>query len=394
MIALGTAGIWDQWSIRVDEVVLADAAAALVAGWNTANAAPPDGLSFVAVRVHAENGATVRRLFGSFRFRVSGGDGVFRGSPDLAVPQPAEGMVEAGQTIDGWIVFLSDGDPRAVLWYADAISRPDWRDAAFALHAESVVPDIQPVDVSTIGAGLTPAAPATIGEPVLAGDWIVSLVEVIAGQAVADLAGEGLRRFAQSTPRNIPSWIAARLTIENASDRPALFSPSAVQITDATGDPWAHVLALTPPVPDASVILLPGMPFGGWVAFQQAAYNDKGIIDAPAALLRVLPRPLVDEARWFAVDGVASTTPVSTRAPDVGGQSWTEGDIAMLSENRVNLRAKASRTGAVLAELAKGTRVRVAGEVVAADGVTWVPVVVEASGQQGFVASSYLTPVT
>ncbi|MGN6031076.1 MAG: SH3 domain-containing protein [Thermomicrobiales bacterium] len=392
MIALGTAGIWDQWSIRVDEVALADAAAALVAGWNTANTAPPDGLAFVAVRVHAENGATVRRLFGSFRFLVSGGDGVFRGSPDLAVPRPSEGMVDSGQAIDGWMVFLSDGDPYPGLWlwYADALPGPDWRDAAFALHPDSTMPVAQPVDGSAIGAGLTPEAPAVVGEPVLAANWIVSLVEVVEGQAVADLAGEELRRFAQSTPRNIPSWIAARLKIENASDRPALFSPSAVQITDATGDPWAHVLALTPPVPDASVMLVPGMPFEGWIAFQQAAYNDKGIIDAPAERLRVLPSPLVDEARWISVGGKAAATSV----PDSEDRDWMEGDLATVSEDRVNLRMEASRTGAILAELAKGTRVRVAGEVVAADGVTWVPVVVEASGQQGFVASSYLTPVT
>ncbi|MGC4192089.1 MAG: SH3 domain-containing protein [Thermomicrobiales bacterium] len=389
MIALGTTGIWDQWSIRIDEVVTADAATALVAGWNAGNATPPDGLTFVAVRMHAENHASVRRLVGSFRFLVSGSDGVFRGSPDLAIPQAAEGMVESGQAIDGWIVFLSDGDPRSVLWYADALSRPDWRDAAFALHVESTVPDVQLAAVSALAAGLTPDAPATAGEPVLAGDWIVSLVEVIEGQAVADLGGAGLQALVRSRPQDVLGFLAVRLTIENASDRPALFSPSAVQIADATGDPWFHIIALTPPAPDASVVLLPGVPFEGWVAFQRAAYNDNGIVDAPAELLRVLPWLQVDEARWIAVHGRTTTASV----PDDDRQEWVVGDIAMIADDRVNLRADASRTGAVLAELAKGTRVRIVGDVVDADGVGWVPVSVEASGQRGFVAASYLTPV-
>ena len=394
MIALGETGLRDGWSIRIDEVVTGDAAAALVAGWNAGNAAPPDGLAFIAVRMHVENRASVRRLVGGFRFLVSGSDGVFRGSPDLAILQPAEGMVGPGQAIDGWIVFLSDGEPGAILWYADGLAGPGWRDAAWALDAGSALPGIQPVDVSAIAAGLTPDAPAIAGEPVLAGDWVVTLDEIIEGQAVLERGGAGLRAFARSAPKSIPSWIAARLTIVNVGDRPALFSPSAVQIADETGDPWVHILALTPPSPDASVVLLPGVPFEGWVAFQQAAYNDDGIIDAPAELLRILPAPLADEARWITVQEMTTPplTPASTSVPDAGDQDWLEGDIAMIADDRVNLRAEASRTGAVLAELAKGTRVRIAGPVTQADGLEWVPVTVEASGQQGYVAASYLAP--
>ncbi|CAN0387817.1 unnamed protein product, partial [Phaeothamnion confervicola] len=271
MIPLGETGLWDGWSIRIDEVVTADAAAALVAGWNAGNAAPPDGLAVIAVRMHVENRASVRRLMGGFRFLVSGSDGVFRGSPDLAIPQPAEGMVGPGQAIDGWIVSLSDGEPGSILWYADSLAGPDWRDAAWALDAGSALPGIQPVDVSAIAAGVTPDAPAGAGEPVLAGDWVVTLDEIIEGQAVADRGGAGLKALVRIRPQEVPGFLAARLTIVNAGDRPALFSPSAVQIADATGDPWVHILALTPPAPDASVVLLPGVPFEGWVAFQRAA---------------------------------------------------------------------------------------------------------------------------
>lgn len=372
---------------------MAEAATALVAGWSAGNAAPPDGLTFVAVRMHAENHASVRRLVGGFRFLVSGSNGVLRGSPDLAIPQPAESMLESGQIVDGWIVFLGDGDSRPVLWYADALSRVDWRDAAFALHDESIVPDIQPVDVSAIVAGLTPDAPATAGQSVLAGDWVVTLDEVIEGQAVADRGGAGLKAFVRSQPKAVPGFLAARLTIENASDRPALFPPSAVQIADATGDPWVHILALTPPAPDVSAVLLPGVSFDGWVAFQRAAYNDDGIVDAPAALLRVLPLPLVDEARWIAVEAATTPTasPAATRVPESEGEDWAEGDTAIIADDRVNLRADASRTATVVAELSKGTHVAITGNAVEADGDSWVPVTVEASGQHGYVAAAYLS---
>jgi hypothetical protein len=386
MIALGETGTCDLWSIRIDEAVFADAAQALVAGWNAANAAPPDGLAHVALRIHAQNLATVRRLFGSFRFLMSGSDGVLRSSPDLAIPQPSEGIVDPQQALDGWMVFLADAGSRPLLWFADGLMTPDWQEGAFALHAESAMPDLPRADRSGIVAGLTPEQPAAPDEPVLAGDWIVSLEEIIEGQAVLDRGGAGVQALARSSPGLIPSWLAVRLTIVNASDHPALFSPSAVQIADETGDPWAHILALTPPAPDASVHLLPGASRVGWAGFQRADYNNDKIFDADDQLLRILPSPLVDEPRWIALSGGA------TSSPEPSSEDWAAGDMATIAEDRVNLRAEPSRTGAVIAELPQGERVRIEGDVVEADALRWVPVSVVASGKQGYVVADYITP--
>lgn len=386
MIQLGSEGKFDDWSIRIEEVVQSDAARSLITNWNTSNAGPSDGMSFVAVRLTVSNHTDRSMIFSGSSFLIAGSDGVLRGRPDLAIPQMIDGVLGAGEQRQGWAVFTIDSPANPTLWYVDGLCLPNWIEYSLGLSDDSK--DWNPILVDKSGVadvGKTPDSAAGIGKTVIAGDWLVSMDETLEGQAVLDKGGLGLRALSLSDPKHIKDWLAVKLTITNADDRPAFFSPSATEIADSSGDPWDHILALTPPSPDVSVCLMPGSKFSGWTAFLRTDYGTEGRIYSNADLLRVLPSPLVDSPRWISF-GTGSDTLVASDT-----YSWSKGAIAQVNDDQVNLRATASHTGRVVTELSKGEKVRVDGETVTAGGIAWVPITVIVSGQKGFVSASYLS---
>lgn len=130
---------------------------------------------------------------------------------------------------------------------------------------------------------------------------------------------------------------------------------------------------------------MPGSKFSGWAAFLRTDYDTEGRSYSNAELLRVLQSPLVDSPRWISFGTDSDTMTASDT------YSWSAGAIAQVNDDKVNLRATASRTGSVVTELSRGEKVRVDGETVTADGIEWVPITVIASGQKGFVSASYLS---
>lgn len=388
MIQLGSEGNFDGWPIRIEEVVHSDAARSLITKWNTSNAVPSEGMSFVAVRLTVSNQTNRSRILSSSSFLISGSDGVLRGSPDLAIPQMIDGVLGAGEQRQGWAVFTIDSPESPILWYVDGLRLPDRMEYSLSLSADSRDWNTILVDKSGVAdVRKTPESAAGIGETVIAGDWLVSRdeTETLEGQAVLDNGGSGLRALSLSNPEHIEDWLAVKLTITNADDRPAFFSPSATEIANSSGDPWDHILALTPPSPDVSVFLMPGSKFSGWTAFLRTDYGTKGRIYSNAELLRVLLSPLVDSPRWISFGTNSDTTMASDT------YSWSAGAIAQVNDDKVNLRATASRTASVVTDLSRGEKVRVDGETVTADGIAWVPITVIASGQKGFVSASYLS---
>jgi len=88
-------------------------------------------------------------------------------------------------------------------------------------------------------------------------------------------------------------------------------------------------------------------------------------------------------------DGSTETAPGNAPAGDSAG--FVVGE-AVVTIDAVNLRDGPSRQAGVVTELAAGTALAVTDAVVAAQGVTWVPVVTPDGRFAGYVAADFLAP--
>jgi hypothetical protein len=378
LTALGSTVGAGPWQLTVTEVQLGDAATATVLATNAGNDELPAGLTWAMAYVVATNTGQRPFVINLTDFAGTGTDGVLRRTPAMVAPQPSlQGRVEPGASIEGWIPFQVNDPSNVLLWFNSPFLGGDWADAWFALTEGATVPAFDPIPQDP-GIGLSPDAPAPFGSTVRAGDFDVTIQDHISGQAVYDIADFGLRALGLAYA---PTWRAFYVRVTNVSNRPAFFSYTALRATDMTGEPWDHLMALTPPQPDAARELVPGATREGWAAIDLAAW-------ASLDRIRVMPFAVADEARYItlASDAVAAgPTPEPL-------QDYAVGDVVELTDTPVNLRSEPDVNGEIVAELDDSSTLTITGDKIEADGYTWYPVTVNASGEQGFVVANYLAP--
>ncbi|HEV2068114.1 MAG TPA: SH3 domain-containing protein, partial [Thermomicrobiales bacterium] len=385
LVPLGHPADVGPWRFTVMEVQGGADAAALVQEANAENAPAADGLGYLAVRMTAESLSDGPRAINLSEFAATGTDGVLRRPPTIDMPEPAlQGVVGAGEALEGWIPFLVDDPASATLWFDSPFLGGNWADTIFALS-----PSTAPALVTTTGlpdsdAGAYPARPVAIGETVRTGGWEVTVEEVIYDQAVIDSADFRLRALGLEGVLNGGTMIGLRVSVTNVSPYPAFFSTSALAIASPDGEPWDHTITLTPPNPDVSREYLPGASGSGWAAFEIADY-------ASPDLIRVLPFHIGGSPRYIAFVGgsAADADPAATAEP----RNLAAGDTVAITESSVNLRAEPSASAEIVAMLALGTELVVTGEGQNADGYLWYPVEVIESGEIGFVVQDFIEPM-
>src|SRR5215204_1941084 len=115
---LATEVVAGPWRLTVAEVVTGDAATEQVLAANPANEAPRDGFTYVAVRITA----------------VNDGDQPLEITGDDFALTTASGVVQPGETRDGWVVLGAPVDDDDLLLLYDSVSLAgDWADRVFAL---------------------------------------------------------------------------------------------------------------------------------------------------------------------------------------------------------------------------------------------------------------------
>ncbi|MDQ3653794.1 MAG: DUF4352 domain-containing protein, partial [Chloroflexota bacterium] len=269
------------WQITVSEVLAGEEAASLLAQTNSENPAAPDGLSYLTARISVQNTSDRPLSIAQADFAVSGSDGIMRRSPGVVVPDPPlHAVVNPGESSEGWVVSLVNDPATALLWYDSTTIGSAWGDAVFALADGATLPAADATDDADTEAGSDPARPAAIGDTVRTGGWEVTVLDVIYGQEVFEIADFRLRALG-SGYAGIGGFIGLYVAVRNVSAFPAFFSTSALEIADSAGEPWDHTMTLTPPDPDASREYLPGAAGEGWAAFEPQGY-------ATADLIRVL----------------------------------------------------------------------------------------------------------
>jgi hypothetical protein len=375
------------WRLAVVEAQVGDAAAATLAAANAENPDAPEGLVYALARVSAENTSDQPQVINLSDFAGSGTDGVLRRAPALIVPEPAlQARVDPASAAEGWIPLTVNDAGNAILWFSSPFLGGDWGDAVLALTDGAAIPAFDPPGDDP-RRGESPEAPAGFNETVRTGNWDISVVEHISGQAVYNIAEFALQALAggNASDPEVETWHAVRVRATNVSDRPAFFSYTALHLADANGEAWDHILALTPPRPDVAREVLPGATREGWAAFQKASW-------ASLDLLRVQPSIIADAPRFITFGTAPADTTDATATEAAPLPELNEGDLATLTEDLVNLRSEPSASAEIVAELAQGSELTITGASVEADGYTWYPVMVNGTDETGYVVADYLAP--
>ena len=373
------------WRLTIQQVQVAEAATAILMAANAGNPDAPEGLVYVLTYVAAQNTSGSAQVINLADFAAAGTDGILRRPPAVIVPDPAlQARVEAGNVGEGWLPLLVNDPSNVILRFASAFLGGSWSEAMLAVTDGATVPTFDR-PAADPWRGLSPDAPAGLNERVRAGDWDVTVLEHIAGEAVFAIAEFALQALAGGDPAGpeVSMWHAVRVRVTNISDRPAFFSYTALRLAAADGEPWDHMLALTPPRPDAAQELLPGATWEGWAAFQLQPW-------ATLDLLRLQPSRIADEPRFISFTGGAAA-PAATPAADA--PPFSEGDTAILVADSINLRDTPSASGGIVDQLAVGSVVTITGAATEADGYVWYPVSTD-DGHSGYVVADFLAPAS
>jgi len=395
--SLGTTGTAGFWAFTVTQVVSGDAAAKMVADANSGNPAVQAGLTYLLAKVHARNTGSIAAALNLADFASTGDDGILRRPVSMAVPTPSlQGTVAAGAESEGWIPLAVDNPVNATLWYDSTIISGNWTDAIFAMVDGATIPAFSVGAAPDASLGSDPANPAGLNDTVLAGDWSVTILRTASGEKVYNLSDYRLQALAQSvrSGTEIQTWFGVYARITNLTDRAAVFSPNAMELSDPSGDPWDNIMALTAPDPDLSREVLPGATREGWAAFQLRPY-------VTTLDIRVLPSAVADSARYISLDKVGNggTSGASGKGstPEASAKVTTEplaistGGTVTVNDSQVNLRKEPTSGSSIVAELSSGAVLQVTGEPVEADGHRWYPVIVVSTGESGYVVQDYIT---
>lgn len=395
MFQQGDVAALGPWRLTLIGSVGGAEADELVAGWNSANAAAPDGLSYVVATLSVENIGTLDQVIGLSDFLVTGKDGVIRRPPTISIgDQALQGIVAPGGTLTGYVPLLVDDFESCVLWFESTLLGGNWANATFALGPSAEVPTFPTTTSASDHVEGSVDSPAAFGEFIKIGDWEVTLTDIAEGQAVFDIATLGLRALGQSVPEDIQNWLAVYGKIKNVAPVKAYFSPTALLLADESGEPWDHILALTPPPPDLRCYLLPGASHEGWAAFQRTDYGSKGAIYSTAHLIQVRPSALTDTPKYFSVPNASSNNAAGATVEETDHTQLplqlAVGDKVVTTEDAVNLRAEPSIKGEIVTVLEKGVTLEIVADSVEADGYIWFPVENTDLRYEGFVVQDFI----
>ncbi len=282
-------------SLRVLDVVVGEEAATMVADADYTNSPARDGTTYVLVELAIRNTGDDPLPISSNDFGLTGSSGQVRRFIGAQPPEPAiSGVVEPGESREGWIVLAAAVDEGGLLLLFDSLALAgNWADRVLGLEPGAAVSLPRPRGEANT-AGLGSDAPAGLNEPIVTDDWEIELLDVVTGEAVFNLVDYRTGALGVEDAVDDQPWLALRLRITNrqAGGTPAYLPSTAFVLVDEEGDPIPDVPTLTSPYPDASGAYDPGASREGWVAFELP-------LEYATATVRFLPYRADDDPRFF-----------------------------------------------------------------------------------------------
>ena len=394
-VAIGTETTVGPLTLRVESAIVADGTAT-VANTSAQSEPPPEGLAYVLANVTVRNDGQDILALSVTDFATTATDGILRRCPSIALPDPPFNVALApGEMFTGWTGGLVNDVSNVVMVLDPALSIGTRFSGVFALTDGAALPALDTAGAEPTDTGTSIEAPAAIGETVRTELWELTVNDSIGVDTYYNISD--YRVGALGAPDadgwgSLGSALGLDLTIRNISGSTQFFSWTALELIDTNGEPWDHLLAMTQPLPPASVELLPGATTNGWygILVQQWATTN---------LLRFRDSKLTEDFRYISLDGTSGATQSDAGPQNEEPMQPTEplsvapGDIVEVGSDPLNLRSDASTDGELVTELAPGTQLAITGDVVEADGYRWRAVEVVDSGESGFIVEDFVVPI-
>ena len=255
-VAYGAEGTAGPWKLTLLEVHTGDDATKLVTDASGTNAPPPDGMTYVVLKLRAQNTGTTPLEIGNDDFGVASSSGVIRRFQEVVPPDPAlAATVAPGASMDGWVVgAAATDDTNLVLVYDSTTISGNYADATLALENGATLAPAGNRAVKLNKIGRSPDDPAGLETQLATRNWVVQLDEVVTGADVVGLFPDSDVRTTAllgTNPNASDTWVAFHVTITNnqTGDQPAFLPPTAFTLADGDGNPVPDLSTLSPPIP-------------------------------------------------------------------------------------------------------------------------------------------------
>lgn len=376
--------------VIVVEAMVGPPASELVLEAGSANLVPRDGLTHSAAKIAIENAGTRSVIVDHDDFGFATSAGRVRQSLGIWMPSPElSATIQPGASAEGWVAgIVEDGDPTTLLVFNCRDLGGDWAEGLFALTDGSTVPFSSERAVSPNDAGEAPESPAGVGVLVATDDWVVTITEVVLGEAVFDLYPSSDYRttaLGSAVPDLVQYWVGLRVELQNnrTGAWPSHFPVSAFSLAYSDGTAVPGLRVLSSPLPDLQGRYFPGASASGWVTFEVP-------VDYSGSLVRFHPFRVSGSPRFLTwADGSAPTNSEIPIEEDAT-QPYEVGAIVRVIEDSVNLRDAPSINGNVVSMLAIDSLLTVVGGPEEADGYLWYQVLTDDGENEGFVVSRFL----
>jgi hypothetical protein len=369
------------WAITISEILTGDVAAEKVLAASAENAGAGEGMQYVAVHLSVANTSSRAYAIAETDFGVTGNYAlVFQNDMTVAPDPPLDGVVDAGASLDGWVVASVPADEgNLMLVYNSATIDGNWADALIALSAGAAIADREQGEAPN-DTGKEIAAPAAINDRVVTDQWAFTIDQVLEGQDVYNLFPASDYRttaLGDTDAQGLPYWVGIHVSITNnqAGGGAAFLSQTAFMPVMTGGQSIPDALILTPPSPDITGYFYPGGGREGWVLFAMP-------VGFALDIVQFKPLGTDEGARYVTLSGVAGS--------DIPELEFTVGETVITTEDKVNLRKEPSTDSDIVEELSAGTALEITGEKVEGSGYSWYPVKDPETGKEGFVVVDYL----
>ncbi|MDP9354128.1 MAG: DUF4352 domain-containing protein, partial [Chloroflexota bacterium] len=180
-------------------------------------------------------------------------------------------------------------------------------------HVEASQGAYELLPVAAVAPGDSRAEPAPLGEPVTAGPWRMTVLEVITGQDATD-------RVTGANPLNDPprdgfTYVLIHVAAENTSNRPLRLDTDDFALVGASGLVRRFVGAL-PPDPAVDRVVDPGAAHEGWVVLG-APVNETSLVLLYDSV--TLPGSWADRAFALGPDAAVLAAAQPVEAPNEAG---------------------------------------------------------------------------
>lgn len=272
-VPLGEKALAGPVELQVQEVLAGPEAVGAILAASPHNVEPREGITYVAVNLAARNTGSEPLWLDNDDFALTGDSGLVRRFLGARPPEPAlDQRLAPGESTAGWVAFGVVAEEGSLLLLFDSMELGgSWADRVLALQEGAAIADLPERVATQNEAGADPAAPASIGEAAVTGQWSVELLNVVSGAAAFDIVDyrSGALGVGDAAGEDGSVWVALQFRVQNAAagGDAAHFPANAFVLADEAGNPLLDVATLTPPFPDAAGDYYPGALREGWVMF-------------------------------------------------------------------------------------------------------------------------------